>query len=162
MKVAILMVPMLMLVLLSGCTEQTQLTGPVTTTSNVTTQGDNVPFSSAKFETMVEGPAGVVFFVSGSVDYTLSFNGAAYTLATMVNSDIKESGAAGAWTIASGKTFNSVLNDEGFDLVSGNHDFEFIAEKFPVYRLIIDYSVDLSGLKITDVRVGRASMAEGV
>lgn len=162
MKAVILAVPLLMLALLTGCTDQTQMTGPVTTTSNVLEQALNVPLNSEKFEDTVIGPGGVKFVVSGSVDYTLLFDGPVYTLGTIVNAEISVSGAASSWNVASGKNISSVLNDDGFDFVSEKHDFEFIAEKFPVYRLILDYTIDFSGLKVTGVKVGRADVAEGV
>jgi hypothetical protein len=158
------MLPVFILTLLIGCTDQSQLAGP-TSTPSITTMAKpagNI-FESEKFETMVVGPGGVKFLIAGSVDYALSVGGSDYALWTRANATISQSGNANSWDFTSENNFKSTFDEKGIGVSSESTVFAY-TKKLPLYRLNLEYTIEGGNMKVTNIRVldARADIATKV
>ncbi len=162
MKAVILTIPVLMMASLLGCTEQLQVTGPATTTSNrIQAKINNNIFDRIEFEKMVTGPSGKKYFVAGSVDYILSIDGKDYSLSTSLNATINKSGSENSWVISSEKNFKSLLDAKGVGIVSESNDFGYIGKTLAPYRLTLEYTIKNGLITVTDVKVVNATIVDG-
>jgi hypothetical protein len=150
MKAVAMSIAVLMAVVFLGCSEQSQMTGPVAM-SNTSSPALTKASQEFKVDTKVVGPGGIKYVVVGAIDYVLKNETDPAVLITTVQFKIAPSGSDDWEKVLGGNTISFTRGPGKTDFVSESYAIGSIAEtslRIWVQYGIADYSVDLNDIRI--------------
>lgn len=149
MKAVVMSIAVLMVVVLLGCTEQSQMTGPVAMSNN--SSPTLAKAQEFKIDTKIVGPGGFKYAVVGTIDYALKTEGETITLATTMTLKIAQSGSGEEHKVSGGKIFSFNRGPGKTDFVSESYAIGSVAESS--HRIWIQYSVADNVVNLNDLKI---------
>jgi hypothetical protein len=150
MKAVVMSIAVLMVVVLLGCTEQSQMTESVAM-SNDSSPALVKASQEFKVDTKVVGPGGFKYAVVGTIDYTLKSESDPGVLVTTVALKIAQSGSEEGEKVF-GSNATSIIPGPGkTDFVSETYAIGSVAET-PL-RVWIQYSISYNIVSLNDLRI---------
>jgi len=150
MKAVVMSIAVLMVVVLLGCTEQSQLTGPSTTSSD---PSHALAKSKAGFSVDVKviGSNGIKYAVVGTIDYTLKSDSDPAVLVTLVALSVAQSGSESYEKVSGSNAISISPNPGKTDFVSESYEMGSVAGT-PL-RVWIQYSIAYNVVSLNDIRI---------
>jgi hypothetical protein len=150
MKAVVMSIAVVMVVVLLGCTEQSQMTGPVAT-SNDSYSALTKSQAGLKVDSEVMGPDGFKYTVVGNIDYTLKMEGYPAVLVTSVNLKITASGSGSTEIVSATSAISFSPGPGKTNLVSQSYAIGSVAET--AFRVWIQYGVSENAVSLNDLRI---------
>jgi hypothetical protein len=139
----------LALAFLVGCSDQSQLSGPVNPASG-TTLAKTV--TKVPVDVTIEASNGAEVKVVGSIAYDLQIKGENYVLTTWGDLSITRSDLDQPLFAVSGSTMQSTIGPMGYDYVAETMQCQ-APESYAPYLLWVQYRVATNGVALGDVQL---------
>jgi hypothetical protein len=150
MKAVVMSIAVLMVVGLLGCSDQSQMTGPVAMSGN-SSQVFAKALQELKVDTKVIGPGGYKYAVTGIINYELRNEGETMVLTTDVNLCIASVNTGEEEKVTGGNELVFTKGPGKTDFVSESHAIGSVAETS--LRFWIQYSVVNDEVSINDMKI---------
>ncbi|HCV44283.1 MAG TPA: hypothetical protein DGH68_12415 [Bacteroidetes bacterium] len=140
----------LMVVVVLGCTDESQISGPSAISGNPTMKLDKAQ-QQFKINTKVIGPGGIKYAVVGTIAYVLKVDDQTITLITDVTLKIARSGSEDFEKVAGGKTFSITPDPGKSDFVSESYTIGSATESS--LRVWIQYGISDKVVNVNDLKI---------
>jgi hypothetical protein len=140
----------LLLSLLIGCADQSQIAGPVSSSDYAFTAlaKTNEAF---KVDMKLIGPGGIKYAVVGTIDYILKNDGETVTLVTNVGLKIARSGSQDYQKVSGGNAFSFNRGPGKTDVVSESYAITSASEG--ASRVWVQYSIQDCAVNLSDIQI---------